>query len=69
MPQRNSTEGTCLTGRLVIVEGHTVAEIPVESRYQQRTLFAKCIKDGIEKCIAVEPLALTHAGERQLHDV
>ena len=64
-----ASQGTRLARCLIIIERHTMTEIPVERRNQQRTLLPYHAEDGIEEGIAVEALAIAHGCKHQLHDV
>ena len=68
-PKGKASQSTRLTGRLMVIEGNAMAEIPVERRNQQRALLPYHAEDGIEEGIAVEALAIAHGCKHQLHDV
>ena len=68
-PQGESSQGTRLAGCLMVIEGHTMTEIPVERRDQQCSLLPDDIEDSIEEGIAVEALAIAYSRKHQLHDV
>ena len=69
MSQGDGAQRTCLARCLVVVEGDTVTEVPVEGGNEQGALLTEGLKDGIEELVAVEALTVTHAGEGELHDV
>ena len=64
-----TSQSTRLAGRLMIIEGNTMTEIPVECRNQQRTLLSYHFEDSIKESITVEALAIAQGCEHQLHDV
>lgn len=68
-PKGKASQGTRLAGRLMIIEGDTMAEIPVERRNQQCALLPNHAKDCIEEGITVEALTIAHGCKHQLHDV
>lgn len=67
--QGKSSQGTRLAGRFMIVERHTMTEIPVERRDEQGSLLSDDIDDGIEEGIAIEALAIAYSRKHQLHDI
>ena len=67
--QGESSQGTCLAGCLMIIERHTMTEVPVERRNEQGSLLSDDAKDGIEEGIAVKALAIAYSRKHQLHDI
>ena len=67
--QGKTSQGTRLTRRLMIIEGHPMTEIPVERWDEQGSLLSDDVEDGIEEGITVEALAIAYSRKHQLHDV